>query len=112
MDTNDKKKAEPKPSDTIVKLKHPMALNGSTVGELDLDFDKLSSRQQIEAERTYRLVYKDEQPEPIAMTDSRYLLILAGIAAGVNHEDLLLHLKGRDYRSVINRALVFCGGTD
>lgn len=107
----DKNKKEDSKS-SVLRLKHPFALNGSTLDELTLDFDKLTSQQQIEAERTYRLVYKDEQPEAIAMTDSRYLLILASIAAGVNHEDLLLHLKGKDYRSVVNRALLFCGDTD
>lgn len=105
MDKNNK---NPK----LYKLKNPFQLNGGEIVELNLDFDSLSASQQFEAERTYRVVYKDDSPEPVPAADSRFLLILAGTAAKINHEDLLQHLKGKDYRAVLNRALVFCGDTD
>lgn len=99
-------------SKAIIKLKTPFQLNGTNYTELELDFDSLSAQQQIEADRMYRTIYKDQDPMPVSAADPRFQLILAGMAAKVNHEDLLVHLKGKDYRTVVNRALNFCGDTD
>ena len=101
-----------KVSGDVLKLKHPFQVNGTEYKELTLDFDSLTAQDQMQAERTYRIIYGNDSPEPVPAADSRFLLILAGMAAKVNHEDLLIHLKGRDYRRMVNRALVFCGGPE
>lgn len=102
MDTNNKDSVE------VIKLRHPVQLNGTTHNELRLDYEELSSDEQFAIERAYRVIYKDQQPEPVAMTDPRFLVMLAAAAAKLNPEEL--KLKGSDVRKVVNSALVFCGG--
>lgn len=96
----------------VVKLKHPFQLNGQMISELALDFEALSAEQQFEAERLYKVIYADRQPEAIPRADTRFHLILAATAAGINPEEALTHVRGKDVQRLVNKALGFCGDAD
>lgn len=92
-----------------LKLRHPFVYNGATISELKLDFESLTADQQLEAERLYKVIYRDASPEAYAPADARFHLILAGMASGISHEELRLNLLGKDHRNVVNRSAIFCG---
>jgi hypothetical protein len=96
----------------IYKLKHPITIEGKTITELNLDFEQLNAAAQFEADRMYRVIYAGQDAREMPMGDPRYLIIIASLACGINHEELMLHLKGKDAWGVRNRVMVFCGDTD
>jgi hypothetical protein len=92
------------------QLKRPITFDGNPVTGLAFDFEKLTGADLLQVEQMLRkrLAVSGEMllmPE----SDSRYLVALAALAAGVPVE--LIHaLKAGDYMQVVSQARVFLMG--
>jgi Phage tail assembly chaperone proteins, E, or 41 or 14 len=79
----------------VIKLSAPTKINGSEISEINLDLESLRGKDLMALERTFHALYRGEFVPAFSM-ESRYLMLVAGQASGINPEDLG-ELKGPDF---------------
>jgi len=79
-----------------IKLSQPITVKGTEVKELNLDFDKLTGNDIINASREAQLL-----GENIVVPEfsKQYLAIVAAKASGINVEDIN-NLPARDFTAI------------
>ena len=79
-----------------IKLSKPITVKGAEVKELNLDFDKLTGNDIINASREAQLLGENIV---IPEFSKQYLAIVAAKASGVNVEDIN-NLPARDFTAI------------
>lgn len=87
----------------MVKLSRPLMVKGNKVTEVELNFEKMTGRKLIEAEREVRL-RGDQTPSVFASMG--YQAIIAAKVIGVPVEDLE-ELPARDFSLIISHVINF-----
>ncbi len=102
---------EPRRQPVRVRFSPPIVFDGKTYTELTFDFDSMTGKDFIRAERTFQRLYKadkDEMPLP-ELKHLYHNLILANLA-DVSYL-LIQNLERRYYIPLRNEALKACGSS-
>lgn len=81
-----------------IKLSKEYIFGSKKVQELYLNFEELSGKDLLKAEKDFKQRYKGASVKEL---EDGWLVTVAGVASGVKYGDLLT-LKGKDYIKVLN----------
>lgn len=103
---------EPRKPPFRVTFRPPFRFDGQEYKELIFDFDSMTGKDFIRAERMFQMLYKPASKNDLAMPEMRHLyhnLICANLA-GVSHF-LIQNLERRIYVPLRTEALKACGSS-
>lgn len=81
----------------LIKLKKPLAVKGKELKELNLDFDKLTGNDLVQAEREVRAM---GEKSPFLAVSMQYQAAVAAKAIGCPVDDVL-GLSGKDFTRIM-----------
>lgn len=92
----------------IVKLNKEYDLGGKKVNEINLDFDKLTGKDLIKAEKDFKARYTGATVKEL---EDGWAVTVAEVASGIKYGDLL-KLEAKDYLKIVNKTRNFLLNTD
>lgn len=103
---------EPRKPPYRMTFKPPFKFDGQEYHELIFDFDGMTGKDFIRAERKFQALYKPTKGEGLAMPELKHLFhnIICGDLAGVSHF-LIQNLERRYYVALREQALKACGSS-
>lgn len=90
----------------VIKLKKPVTIKGKPVTEVNLDFEKLTGNDMIQAEKEARAMGVGEAS---VLASMKYQAIIAAKAIGCPVDDLF-ELGAADFKNIVKEATNFLLG--